>query len=129
MNIEKIKEENSYKILQKIIRKNWLNDFFECSEEMQDAIKIVYGMEESERLFMHRERKNFLRCIKRVRLIWAIRSVYSVACLFFTKEKNHRRVINIWKNIYLFGSFFLSSSSSSKSFFRLASFWNFVFLP
>jgi hypothetical protein len=99
MNIEKIKEENSYKILQKIIRKNWLNDFFECSEEMQDAIKIVYGMEESERLFMHRERKNFLRCIKRVRLIWAIRSVYSIACLFFTKEKNHRRVINIWKNI------------------------------
>jgi len=91
--------KNDYETIQKITKKNWLKNFSECSEEVQDAIKIVYWMKESERIFIHQERNNFLKYLKRIRLIWAIKSAYSILCLFFTKEKSHRRIINIWKNI------------------------------
>lgn len=99
MNIKNYKESEEYEKIQRITKKNWLKSFCDCSEEVQDAIKIVYWMEESERLFIHKERRNFLKCLKRVRLIWAIKSAYAILCLFFTKEKNHRRIINIWKNV------------------------------
>jgi hypothetical protein len=56
-------------------------------------------MQESERIYIHKERENLLKCLKRLRIIWAIESAYSILCLFFTKEKKHRRIINIWKNI------------------------------
>lgn len=99
MNIKDYKDSKEYKAIQRIIKKNWLEKFSDCSEEIQDAIKIVYWMEETEKIFIHKERKNFLKCLKKIRLIWAIKSAYSILCLFFTKEKNHRRIINIWKNI------------------------------
>ena len=99
MNIKSYKDSKEYETIQKITKKNWLKSFSECSEEVKDTIKIVYWMEESEKLFMHKERKNFLKCLKKIRLIWAIKSAYAVLCLFFTKEKSHRRIINIWKNI------------------------------
>lgn len=100
-NIDKIKykDTDEYKILEKIIKKNKLWEFSECSEEVQHAIKIVYDMQESERIYIHKERENLLKCLKRLKIIWAIKSAYSILCLFFTKEKKHRRIINIWKNI------------------------------
>ena len=99
MDVRSYRDLEEYEKIQRITRKTWFKNFSECSEEVKDAIEIVYWMEESERNFIHRERKIFLRCLKRFRFIWAIKSLYSILCLFFTKEKNHRRIINIWKNI------------------------------
>lgn len=94
-----IKSRYKCETLQKIIRKNWLKDFSNCSDEVKASIKIVYWMIEIERIFIYKERKHLLKCLKKIKLIWAIKSAYSILLLFFTKEKSHRRIINIWKNI------------------------------
>ena len=99
LDINNYINSEEYEAIQKIAKKNWLKNFSECSKEVQDTIRIIYWMEESERLFIHKEWKNFLKCLRRFRLIWAIKSTYSILCLFFTKEKNHKRIINIWNNI------------------------------
>ena len=91
--------DSTDKILNRIIKRNGLKWFSECSEEVQDAIKVVYKMEETERMFIHREWKHLLSNLKHIKLIWAIKSAYAILFLFFTKEKSHRRIINIWKNI------------------------------
>ena len=94
-----IKSYYKNETLQKIIDKSWLKSFSKCSDEVKTTIKIVYWMIEIERIFIYKERKNLLKCLRRFRLIWAIKSTYSILCLFFTKEKSHRRIINIWKKI------------------------------
>ena len=88
-----------YKIINQIIKRSWLNDFSGCSKEVQDTIRVIYWIEESERFLIHNERKKLLRCLKKIRLIWAIKSVYSILCLFFARKKRYRRLMNIWKNI------------------------------
>lgn len=98
-NTQDYEDFTEYKVIQKIIKKNWLKNFSECSEEFQNTIKIIYWIEESERFLLHNERRKLLRYLKKFRLIWAIKSTYSILCLFFTREKRHRRLINIWKNI------------------------------
>lgn len=94
-----IKSRYKYEILQKIINKNWLKDFSNCSDEVKTTIKIVYWMVEIERIFIYKEWKHLLKCLRKFRLIWAIKSAYSILFLFFTKEKCHKRIINIWRNI------------------------------
>ena len=47
----------------------------------------------------HEERKNVIKCLKKIRIIWTIKSTYSFLFLFFTTKKPFRRIINIWKSI------------------------------
>ena len=88
-----------YKIIEKIIKKNKLKSFSECSQEMQDTLRLLCGIKEAEIFLMHKERRNLLKSLKRVRLIWVLKSVYSILYLFFTGKRKFRRIINIWKNI------------------------------
>lgn len=99
MNVENIIDYSDYRVIQRFLRRNKFQEIWCCSEEMQDALKILCWMEESERLFFRKERKNFLYSMKSFKLFWAIKSVYSILYLFFTRRKNHRRIINIWNNI------------------------------
>lgn len=83
----------------KIILKNRLKQFSECSKEIQDTLKIVYSIELNERFFVHNEWNNLQKCLRKVRLIWAIKSTYYILYSYFTKGKRQRRLINIWENI------------------------------
>lgn len=58
-----------YKIIEKIIKKNKLKSFSECSQEMQDTLRLLCGIKEAEIFLMHKERRNLLKSLKRVRLI------------------------------------------------------------
>jgi hypothetical protein len=58
-----------YKIIERIIRKNKLKSFSECSQEMQDTLRLLCGIKEAEIFLMHKERRNLLKSLKRVRLI------------------------------------------------------------
>ena len=98
-NLSDYRDYADYKIINKIIKKSWSKDFFWCSKEIQDTIRITYWIEESERFLIHNEWRKLLRYLKKFRLIWAIKSVYSILWLFFTREKRYRRLMNIWKNI------------------------------
>ena len=83
----------------KIILKNRLKQFSECSKEIQDTLKIIYSIELNERFFVHKEWSNLQKCLRKVRLIWAIKSTYYILYSYFTKGKRQRRIINIWENI------------------------------
>ena len=53
----------------KIILKNRLKQFSECSKEIQDTLKIIYSIELNERFFVHKEWSNLQKCLRKVRLI------------------------------------------------------------
>ena len=99
LNAETIIDYADFKIIQKFLRKNGLQEVWNCSEEMQDALKILCWIENAERSFFRKERKRLLDSMRSFRILWGIKSAYSILYLFFTKKKSHKRIINIWENI------------------------------
>lgn len=97
MNIDIDKAE--YKIIERIIKKNKLKSFSECSQEMQDTLKLLCWIKKSETFLISKERKNLLKSLRKINFISVLKSVYSILHLFFTRKRKFKRIINIWKNI------------------------------
>lgn len=97
MNIDIDKAE--YKIIERIIKKNKLKSFSECSQEMQDTLKLLCWIKKSETFLISKERKNLLKSLRNINFISVLKSVYSILHLFFTRKRKFKRIINIWKNI------------------------------
>ena len=99
LNAQTIIDYFDYRIIQRFLRKNGLQNVWIFSEEMQNVLKTLCWMEDVERMFFRGERKNLLDSMKLFKLFSAMKSIYSILYLFFTKKKSHKRIINIWENV------------------------------